>query len=282
MWEFPGGKVEQGESVAQALKREIYEELGLAVKAHTPLIRIIHHYPDRTVLLDVHRVTVFTGHAEGREGQSLKWLPLGQLIDCPLLPADRPIITALNLPDCYLITGADPLDKRLFLSRLKASLDKGVKLVQLRAKALAPPEFCLLAKVAYKLCRESGARLLLNAAPELVESVGADGVHLTSQRLADLKARPLGRDYLIGASCHNVTDLTKAVELELDFAVLSPVLPTASHPNAEPLGWQQFNELVDTAILPVYALGGMQQDMIGKAQAHGAQGIAGISGLWRE
>jgi len=280
MWELPGGKLELGESVTQALKREIYEELGLIVKAHSPLIRITHRYPDRTVLLDVHRVTAFTGHAEGREGQSLKWLPLDQLVDYPLLPADRPIIAALNLPDCYLITGANPLDNRLFLSRLKESLDKGIRLVQLRAKALPQFEFCMLAEAALRLCRESGARLLLNAPPELVEQVGADGVHLTSQLLAQLKERPLGDDYLIGASCHNATDLVIASELALDFAVLSPVLPTASHLNAQPLGWHQFGKLLDAARLPVYALGGMQQDMMDKAQVHGAQGIAGISGLW--
>ncbi len=282
MWEFPGGKLEPGESVSQALKREINEELGLIVKAHSPLIRITHHYSNRIVLLDVHRVTQFTGHAEGREGQLLKWLPLDQLIDYPLLPADRPIVTALNLPDCYMITGADPLDKRLFTSRLRRALSKGVRLVQLRAKSLSQSEFCLLAEAALKLCREHDARLLLNAAPALVECIGADGVHLTGQWLSRLKERPLGRNYLIGVSCHNADDLAKASELELDFAVLSPVLPTTSHPEARPLGWQQFEILSDAARLPVFALGGMQRDMFDKAQAHGAQGIAGISGLWGE
>ena len=280
MWEFPGGKLEPGESVSQALKREINEELGLIVKNHSPLIRITHHYSDRIVLLDVHRVTQFTGHAEGREGQLLQWLPLHQLIDFPLLPADLPIVTALNLPDCYMITGADPLDKSLFLSRLEASLIKGVRLVQLRAKLLSQSEFCLLAEAALKLCRKYEARLLLNAVPGLVENLDADGTHLTSQQLSHFKERPLGRNRLIGASCHNANDLIKATELGLDFAVLSPVLPTASHPAAQPLGWQQFKELADEAGLPVYALGGMQQDMIEKAQAYGAQGIAGISGLW--
>ena len=280
LWEFPGGKLEPGESVAQALKREIYEELGLTVKAHSPLIRITHHYSDRVVLLDVHRATHFTGHAEGREGQLLQWLSPDQLIDYPLLPADRPIISALNLPDCYMITGADPLDRSLFLSRLENSLIKGVRLIQLRAKSLSQSEFCVLAEAALKLCGKYEAQLLLNAAPELVEQVGADGVHLTSQWLADLNERPLGCNRLIGASCHSAIDLAKAAELELDFAVLSPVLPTRSHPNVQTLGWSQFEELVDAARLPVYALGGMRQDMIDKSQCHGAQGIAGISGLW--
>ena len=281
MWEFPGGKLEPGESVTQALKRETHEELGVIVEAHSPLIRITHYYSDCVVLLDVHRVTQFSGQAEGLEGQPLQWLFPDQLIDWPLLPADRPIITAINLPDGYMITGADPLDRELFLSRLESSLIKGVRLVQLRAKSLSQSEFCVLAKSALKLCRKHKARLLLNAAPELVEDLDADGVHLTSQRLSELKERPLGRNRLIGVSCHSADDLKRASELELDFAVLSPVLPTKSHLNAQPLGWQQFSELIEVARLPVYALGGMQQDMLGTAQSHGAQGIAGISGLWR-
>ncbi len=153
LWEFPGGKLEPGESVAQALKREIHEELGLIVDAHSPLIHITHRYPDREVLLDVHRVTQFTGSPEGREGQLLQWLSPDQLKNYPLLPADHPIATAVNLPSCYLITGGDPLDKGLFLSRLERSLTKGVRLVQLRAKSLAQSELCLLAEAALKLCR---------------------------------------------------------------------------------------------------------------------------------
>jgi len=282
LWEFPGGKLEPGESVAQALKREIYEELGLGVKAHAPLIRITHHYPDRVVLLDVHRVTQFTGCPEGREGQLLRWLAPEQLRNYPLLPADRPIVTAVNLPDHYLITGADPLDRSAFLLRMERSLVKGVKLVQLRAKSLTPSEYGLLAEAALKLCREHGARLLLNAAPDWVEPLGADGVHLTSKQLADLDERPLDRNYWIGVSCHSADDLARAAALELDFAVLSPVLPTASHPDAQPLGWQQFGVWVEAARLPVYALGGMRRGMLDEAQGYGAQGIAGISGLWPE
>ncbi len=280
LWEFPGGKLEPGESVAQALRREIREELGVEVEAHSPLIRIPHRYPDRTVLLDVHRVTRFAGRPEGREGQLLRWCSPAQLIDCPLLPADRPIVTALNLPGYYLVTGDDPRERDGFLSRLERSLANGVRLVQLRAKSLSRAAFFLLAEAALERCRAHGARLLLNAAPDWVEQLGADGVHLTGRRLAELGERPLDRRYWVAASCHNADDLARAAALGLDFAVLSPVLATASHPEAQPLGWQRFGALVEAAALPVYALGGMRREMLGKAQAHGAQGIAGIRGLW--
>lgn len=280
LWEFPGGKLEPGEALATALKREIHEELGLEVHAHRPLVRLTHHYQDRTVLLDVHRVIEFAGRAEGREGQSLAWVSVEQLPQYELLPADYPIVTALRLPDRYLITGADPADQENFLALLKQALEGGIALVQLRAKLLPENEYRRLAEAVLGLCRHYGAQLLLNGSPELAEILGADGVHLTARQLRSLHGRPLSTDFLVGASCHNAEELARAAELSLDFAVLSPVFPTASHPQAKPLGWKRFNELAEEAALPVYALGGMRPDMIVQAHNNGAQGIAGISGLW--
>ncbi|HEC17682.1 MAG TPA: Nudix family hydrolase [Sedimenticola sp.] len=282
LWEFPGGKLEPGETLSQALKREVREELGLEVRAHRPLIRITHHYPDRSVLLDAHRVTSFTGAAEGREGQPLAWVRPEELGRYPLPPADGPIAMALQLPDRYLITGADPADRGTFLGRLERALEGGIGLVQLRARSLPADEFRRLAEAALGLCRRYGARLLLNASPGLARALGADGVHLSARQLGGLRKRPPGGGLLVAASCHNAAELARAAGLGLDFAVLSPVLPTASHPQARPLGWERFSDLAGEALLPVYALGGMRVGMIARAQDSGAQGIAGISGLWPE
>ena len=113
LWEFPGGKLDPGETLAQALKREIREELGIEVQSHSPLIRINHRYPDRSVLLDVHRVTAYSGVPEGREGQPLVWVAPESMRDYPMPAADRPIVTALRLPDSYLITGQDFTNKEV-------------------------------------------------------------------------------------------------------------------------------------------------------------------------
>jgi 8-oxo-dGTP diphosphatase len=122
--------------------------------------------------------------------------------------------------------------------------------------------------------------LLLNAEVALVAELGAEGVHLTSARLRGLSARPLGDEYLVGASCHTRQEVRHAGALGLDFIVVSPVQQTASHPDACLLGFDGLQQLTEQASLPVYALGGMQLADLGTAFRHGAQGIAAINGLW--
>ena len=280
LWEFPGGKVEPGEATTQALYRELLEELGIRVASSQPLIRVLHHYPDRSVLLDVHRVDVYAGVVAGREGQPWRWVSPQALKDYAFPAADRPIIMALLLPDFYLITGEDPVKSEDFMARLEQALNAGVALVQLRAKTLTEDEYRKLARPAAALCEQRGARLLLNGPLELTQQINAQGIHLTSAQLMGLGERPLGEDKLIGASCHNRDELTRAQELNLDFAVLSPVKHTSSHPGAVPLGWEGFQRLADQTALPIYALGGMERGDLAQAKRAGAQGIAAIRGLW--
>ena len=104
LWEFPGGKVENGETVLQALKREIFEELGVTVNAAIPLIRVPYRYTDRGVLLDVWQIEDFDGEAHGREGQRIDWVSIDALTQRQFPEANKAIIQALQLPDAYLIT----------------------------------------------------------------------------------------------------------------------------------------------------------------------------------
>ncbi|PCJ31995.1 MAG: 8-oxo-dGTP diphosphatase MutT [Gammaproteobacteria bacterium] len=96
LWEFPGGKVEQGEAVYDALLREINEEVGLLITAAQPLIEIEHDYGDKSVLLDVWTVTSFEGIAEGREGQKLRWTAIGELNENDFPSANIEIIKMLK------------------------------------------------------------------------------------------------------------------------------------------------------------------------------------------
>lgn len=282
LWEFPGGKLEAGEAVPAGLARELHEELGIDLVSHRPLIRVRHDYPDRSVLLDVHRVEAWRGEPHGREGQPLAWVDLEALSDYPMPAADRPIVGALRLPSTYLITPPQPVQADAFLGALETALRGGIRLVQLRLFDLPRDDLVTLGLEAVALCRRYAARLLFNGPVELAEAIGAHGLHLNSRELRRQRTRPVTDGQLLAASCHNAADLARAAEIGADLAVLSPVLPTRSHPDADPLGWAGFAGLVDGAALPVYALGGMHPRLLETAWRHGAQGIAGIRGLWTD
>ena len=279
LWEFPGGKVEAGETVRAALRRELKEELDIEVERARPLIRVAHCYPDRRVMLDVWRVEKFAGRPRGREGQAVEWVALEDLSARAFPAANLPIIAAARLPERYLIT-PEPNDTELFLAQLEGALAQGVSLVQLRAKSLSPADYLALAEEVLSRCRARGARLLLNAEPGLAVELGADGVHLGSEALMALEARPLPASMWVAASCHDAAELTQAQRVGVDFAVLGPVAPTASHPQTGPMGWAAFETLVKEAAMPVYALGGMTPRDLDRAFQHGAQGIAAIRALW--
>lgn len=94
-WEFPGGKLNPGEAEQQALARELAEELGVAVTASRPFMRLRHQYPQRTIELSMWIVESFTGCVSPLDGQRLKWVSPGQLRDEDILEADQPFIEAL-------------------------------------------------------------------------------------------------------------------------------------------------------------------------------------------
>ncbi|RDE22801.1 Nudix family hydrolase [Motiliproteus coralliicola] len=274
--EFPGGKLESDETPQQALIRELEEELGIIPKQFEPLIRIPYDYPDKRVLLDVWRVTAFDGKPEGREGQQLYRLDIDGLEPAAFPAANRPIIAALQLPQLYLITPELPTE--ILLQRLASALDTGVGLVQLRANHLDDGAYLELADQVLPVCHRRGARLLLNRHPSMLAEVEADGVHLNSRLLEELQATglPVLQNKWFGASCHNAQQLRLAQQLGLDYALLSPVCATETHPDAQPLGWTAFESLVAPMQIPVYGLGGLSRGHLPQVLSHGGQGVAGI------
>lgn len=95
LWEFPGGKVEAGESVETALVRELAEELGIRVEASEPFMALDHDYADKQVRLDVRRVTRWQGEARGLEGQPLAWQLPPAMANWPFPEANAPILARL-------------------------------------------------------------------------------------------------------------------------------------------------------------------------------------------
>jgi 8-oxo-dGTP diphosphatase len=279
-WEFPGGKIEPGETAFSALKRELKEELGIDVQSAVPFMQIRHAYPDRIVFLDVWRITGYQGTPHGHEGQEACWVSRAELPQLEFPEADWPILRRLWLPALYLISDSRRFGMDQFLVPLERALRAGTRLVQLREPHLPPHEYRAYATRIAALCHRYEAKLLLNADPDWVPACGADGVHLDSRRLMECQKRPLGDEYWVGASCHNAEELRQAANVGADFAVLSPVAPTASHPDAAPLGWEAFSRLCAGAALPVYALGGMRAQDLERAHQAGARGLAMVSEIW--
>lgn len=280
LWEFPGGKLAPYETGFVALQRELYEELGVTIDRAQPLIRVHHEYSDKHVLLDVWQVRVFSGEPYGREGQAVRWVKLDELFNYPFPAANLPILRAVMLPTEYLIS-AEEADDTVFLSKLERALQEDdIRLVQLRAKTLDREAYVQRAEKALALCRDYNARLLLNGEPELLESIDADGIHLTSDRLTTLDRRPIVQGKWLSASTHNTVQLDQAAHIGCDFVTLSPLRTTPTHPDATPLGWHDFQQLVEPAGMPVFALGGMTRHDANHARAVGAQGIASIRDFW--
>lgn len=279
-WEFPGGKVEAGESVRDALIRELHEELGITVTDCSPWLTRVFTYPHATVRLNFWRVTAWSGEigiTAPLEHAAVDWQDTGKPATVhPILPANDPILKALSLPKQMAITMAEIEGVERQLERLEAALASGLRLIQIRDKTLPPAQRLWFAETVCQLARSHGALVLVNDDTDLAHRIGADGLHLSAASLAGCSARP---DFAwVGASCHGQDEIRHAGELGLDYALLGPVLPTPTHPEAAGLGWPGFAREAAGNTLPVFALGGMQPTLLAIAQAHGAHGIALMRG----
>ncbi len=282
MWEFPGGKLEAGELATWGLTRELREELGIEATPDEPLIRIPWRYGERLLLLDAWTVRRWRGQPVSLEGQALQWCDPAAVDLAILAPADRPILRALQLPWRYPITPADvgPEAFDAWRGRLAQALEAGERLLLLRFPHWPHERVRELARALQPLALARGAQLMLSGDVEGARELGSSvGVQLKAHQLMALDARPLPWHQWIGASCHDAGDMARAAVVA-DFATLSPVAATATHPDQAPMGWNAFHRMVDAAALPAYALGGMQGEDLARAREAGGQGVAGIRGFW--
>ena len=281
LWEFPGGKLEEGEQRFDGLKRELYEELGIQVLKARPLLDVRYDYPDKSVRLDVWKVTDFAGEAHGAEGQPVRWVEPAELNNYDFPKANVPIVTAARLPDSYLVT-PDLMNHADLLKGLARVQSAGIRMIQLRQTQLGAANYQKLATTIVGGSSAGVVWLLKGDSPPTQPGVGW---HLTATQLRRFAQggwpNPERREvWPVAASCHNAEELEMAEQLGVDFVTLSPVLPTLSHPEAPCLGWERVQAMIQRINLPVYVMGGVGKEHLPQAFEIGAQGVAGIRGLW--
>ncbi len=286
-WEFPGGKVEPGESVWQALVREIQEELGLVIREGGFWFLIEHDYPHAKVRLHLYRVWEFDGEPQAREGQAFCWDTLDPQYRqrvTPILPATEPILSRLALPSWYILSAVDQVGLVSFCTQIERFyLRYGSFLLQFREFNLSAREQVGAFEVLRQFCFVRNILLVVHAACEHVLRFVFDkgvqrqfGIHWPQRLLSsndeclDVKSWALAT-----ASAHDISALDRAFDRGAHAAVIGSVHVTKSHPERlSSLGWQGFSNIAIQAHLPVYAIGGMSVSDLLAGRRAGAHGLA--------
>ena len=277
-WEFPGGKLEPGEMPAHALSRELHEELGITVRRASPWLVQEFVYPHAHVELHFFRVYAFDGQPASHDGQAFAWQAPRAIDVAPLLPANTRVLAALTLPTTYAITCAGDPGHDDFVARAQRALAAGIRLIQVREDDREGAARDTLVRRLLLLAAEYNARVMLNGTADDARRLGCTGVHWKASVLNDATDRP--RDIAVAASCHTHDEVMHASAIDVDFAVLGPVLATPTHPTVAPLGWEGFAAAVAGTRVPVFALGGLNASDLDVAIAHGAHGIAMRRHAW--
>jgi len=268
-WEFPGGKVEKGESRRSALVRELYEELGIEIGHSTRLISVYHEYEDKAIYLDVYEVLDWEGIAVGKEGQSVRWVECESLNEFEFPAANASIVEAAMLPKQIKILGSVmDLDayKKTFISDLESGHRMFVQAFNEDETVFKPDHESL--NWLLDTAANNQASIILESPPPLIRN--DYNLHLSADELLKIQEKPVANK--VSATCSTPGELFKAQRLGLDFIIIGPVL-TSSQNGKQALGWPMFQSLSGRVNLPVFAWGGVTTKDMELAREYGAQGI---------
>jgi 8-oxo-dGTP diphosphatase len=268
-WEFPGGKIEPGEDVQQALARELHEELGIDIGTALPWFTFEYDYPHAYVRLHFRRVFDWRGTPHAREGQQFAFVDPAGALPQPLLPAAIPALRWLTLPTVCLRSDAQAAGHAAFIAQLDARLAQGLRLLWLDEPAMTELDFDGLLDAATVRCQAHGAQVLVSRRAA-VPAAQADGLVLGTEHLSALAERPAAS--WVGAVVDGAAALEHAKRIGCDFVVAGPVLPV-SRAQAPALGWHGFSALAARAAMPMFAAGGLDASDLQRALQAGAHGI---------
>lgn len=262
--EFPGGKVEEGETPEQACRREIYEEVGIGLKEWHAFDVIRHEYED--IIVNLHLFHAYVpDELLDLIHQPWAWYNRDQLIDLNFPKANAAILQRLSWPHLIKISDQmDALPQQEALLYWRTQMD-GIEQIGQQLDALKVDQ---LGKLIVNL------DLWQKLSVELQNKIQT--IHLKQSQLMSLSKGGLvvGKRFI--AACHDAVSLQHAQHIGCDAVFLSPVHATETHPDTKVLGWDRFQELAKNSDIPVFALGGVAPADLEQAQKHHAYGLAGI------
>ncbi|WP_122901323.1 NUDIX domain-containing protein [Acinetobacter sp. B51(2017)] len=263
-YEFPGGKVEAGETALEACRREVLEEVGIDIQQWQSFDFIQHEYEDLIVNLHIFHAVV-PDALNNEIQQPWRWYTREQLPELNFPKANQRLIQRLVWPE-YLKISADLTD----LAECGAE-----KMLYWRNTLALEQQLSMLAEISVEHLPHLIVNIALYQALNSIQQANIGAIHLKQQQMLSLSKNDLivGQRYI--ASCHDEVSLKHAEQIGCDAVLLSPVHVTATHPEAQPLGWTKFQHLAQTMHIPVFALGGLSQNDLQEAKNYAAYGIAG-------